>query len=199
MNSLFVAFFSLVASTFRTRAALQAEILALCHQLTVLQKNAPPRLRLQRSDRFLWSCSRDAGRVGGVVCTSFAPIRDRLAPPSVRVVLDAEITATSGKTKRGRRNSRLDSEPEPSQPVVGSTPHSRGTAQVRDRSSTIDRGQISSPPAEASVPDLANLLDQSHGADGLHRFLLGADGDLPPSVCVRGVVACAAPCFCTLK
>ena len=119
MNSLFVAFFSLVASTFRTRAALQAEILALCHQLTVLQKNAPPRLRLQRSDRFLWSCSRDAGRVGGVVCTSFAPIRDRLAPPSVRVVLDAEITAASGKTERGRRNSRLDSEPEPSHPLWG--------------------------------------------------------------------------------
>src|SRR5260370_28057486 len=28
--------------------------LALRHQLTVLQKNAPPRLRLQRSDRLLW-------------------------------------------------------------------------------------------------------------------------------------------------
>jgi putative transposase len=54
MSSLFVAFFSLVASSFRTRAALQAEILALRHQLTVLQKNAPPRLRLQRSDRLLW-------------------------------------------------------------------------------------------------------------------------------------------------
>src|ERR1700719_3100799 len=54
MSSVFVAFFSLVASSFRTRAALQAEILALRHQLTVLQKNAPPRLRLQRSDRFLW-------------------------------------------------------------------------------------------------------------------------------------------------
>src|SRR5450759_3826103 len=54
MSSLFVALFSLVASSFRTRAALQAEILALRHQLAVLQKNAPPRLRLQRSDRFLW-------------------------------------------------------------------------------------------------------------------------------------------------
>jgi putative transposase len=54
MSSLLVVFFSLVASTFRARAALQAEILALRHQLTVLQKNAPPRLRLQRSDRFLW-------------------------------------------------------------------------------------------------------------------------------------------------
>src|SRR6202035_1893521 len=54
MSSPFVAFFSLVASSFRTRAALQAEILALRHQLTVLQKNAPPRLRLQSSDRLLW-------------------------------------------------------------------------------------------------------------------------------------------------
>jgi hypothetical protein len=51
MSSLFVALFSLVASSVRTRAALQAEILALRHQLKVLQKNTPPRLRLQRSDR----------------------------------------------------------------------------------------------------------------------------------------------------
>jgi putative transposase len=54
MSSLFVALFALVGSSFRTRAALQAEILALRHQLAVFQKNAPPRLRLQRSDRFLW-------------------------------------------------------------------------------------------------------------------------------------------------
>jgi hypothetical protein len=36
MSSLFVAFFALVTSSFRTRAALQAEILALRHQLAVL-------------------------------------------------------------------------------------------------------------------------------------------------------------------
>jgi hypothetical protein len=46
MSSLFVAFFALIASTFRTRAALQGEILALRHQLAVFQKNAPCRLRL---------------------------------------------------------------------------------------------------------------------------------------------------------
>jgi putative transposase len=40
MSSLFVALFALVASSFRTRAALQAEILALRHQLAVCQKNA---------------------------------------------------------------------------------------------------------------------------------------------------------------
>ena len=54
MSSLFVAFFALIASTFRTRTALQAEILALRHQLAVFQKNAPRRLRLHRCDRLLW-------------------------------------------------------------------------------------------------------------------------------------------------
>jgi hypothetical protein len=51
MSSLFIAFFALLASSFRTRAALQAEILALRHQLAVFQKNAPRRLRLHRGDR----------------------------------------------------------------------------------------------------------------------------------------------------
>src|SRR3984893_3424829 len=54
MSSLFVALFALVTSSFRPRVALQAEILALRHQLAVLQANAPRRLRLQRSDRVLW-------------------------------------------------------------------------------------------------------------------------------------------------
>ena len=54
MISALVALFALMASSFRTRAALQTEILALRHQLAVLQANAPRRLRLRRSDRLLW-------------------------------------------------------------------------------------------------------------------------------------------------
>ena len=54
MSTLFVALFALIASNFRTRAALQAEIFALRHQLADFQKNAPRRLRLHRCDRLLW-------------------------------------------------------------------------------------------------------------------------------------------------
>jgi hypothetical protein len=54
MNSFLVALFAAIGFSFRTRAALQAEILALRHQLAVLQANAPRRLRLKRSDRVLW-------------------------------------------------------------------------------------------------------------------------------------------------
>src|ERR1700733_2521435 len=54
MNSLFVALFALVVSSFRTRAGLEMEILALRHQLAVFQENSAHRLRLHRCDRFLW-------------------------------------------------------------------------------------------------------------------------------------------------
>jgi hypothetical protein len=37
-----------------SRAALQAEIVALRHQIAVLQQSAPRRLRLRQSDRLLW-------------------------------------------------------------------------------------------------------------------------------------------------
>ena len=38
----------------RSQAVMQAEIIALRHQLTVLQRNQPKRLVLNRADRCLW-------------------------------------------------------------------------------------------------------------------------------------------------
>jgi len=38
----------------RSRAALQCEVLALRHQLQVLERSRPQRLRLTRADRLLW-------------------------------------------------------------------------------------------------------------------------------------------------
>ena len=38
----------------RSRAALQLEVLALRHQLQVLQRTRPPRVRLGKTDRWLW-------------------------------------------------------------------------------------------------------------------------------------------------
>src|SRR5262249_52263034 len=54
MTPFFIALLALVASTFRTRAAQQAEIVALRHQIAVLQQSAPRRLRLRQSDRLVW-------------------------------------------------------------------------------------------------------------------------------------------------
>src|ERR1700682_2137843 len=55
MFTLFVSVLFSVPAGFRTRAVLQAEILALRHQLLVLQRsNSGHRIRLRATDRLLW-------------------------------------------------------------------------------------------------------------------------------------------------
>ncbi len=49
-----VSVFLVVHSVFRSRAALHLEILALRHQLQVLERSRQPRLRLSKADRLLW-------------------------------------------------------------------------------------------------------------------------------------------------
>jgi len=48
------ALLAAIGSSLRKRAELEAEILALRHQLAVLQQAAPRRLRFSRADRFFW-------------------------------------------------------------------------------------------------------------------------------------------------
>src|SRR5262249_43783265 len=48
------ALLAAIGSSLRTRAELEAEILALRHQLAVLQQTAPRQRRLSRADRFFW-------------------------------------------------------------------------------------------------------------------------------------------------
>src|SRR6516225_9638378 len=54
MSPRVTALLAAIRSSFRTRAELEAEILALRHQLAVLQQAAPRRLRLSRADRLFW-------------------------------------------------------------------------------------------------------------------------------------------------
>jgi putative transposase len=55
MLTIILSLFSFAQRVFQTRAALQVEILALRHQLLVLQgPRRGHRLRLSRADRFLW-------------------------------------------------------------------------------------------------------------------------------------------------
>jgi hypothetical protein len=55
MRAVLIAVLATVRSSVRSRAELEVEILALRHQLAVLQRAAPKRLRLTRTDRLLWA------------------------------------------------------------------------------------------------------------------------------------------------
>jgi hypothetical protein len=54
MTALLVALFAALRSTMRSRLELEVEIVALRHQLAILQRQAPRRPRLGRADRLLW-------------------------------------------------------------------------------------------------------------------------------------------------
>jgi len=54
MMSVLVSFLLTLRTATRSRAELQFELLALRHQLQVLQRTQPRRLRLTKADRWLW-------------------------------------------------------------------------------------------------------------------------------------------------
>ena len=68
MMSVLLSFLLTLRSSARSRVARQLEILALRHQLQVLQRARPQRLRLAKADRWLWVVlSRVVGSGTGAV------------------------------------------------------------------------------------------------------------------------------------
>lgn len=186
MSSLSSPFSLLLASSFRTRAALQAEILALRHQLAVFQKTAPRRLRLHRCDRLLW-----------VVLYRFWS-GWRRCPQMVQPDTVLRWHRRAFAWHWTRKSRRLTGRPEvaanirdlirrmrQANPLVGCTPHSRRTAQIGDCRGAIHGGQIFASVPQTASADLANLPEKSSGADRGHRFFHCADGDLPGPVRLR--------------
>jgi putative transposase len=54
MMSVLLSLLLTLRGSARSHAALQLEVLALRHQLQVLQRTRPRRLRLAKADRWLW-------------------------------------------------------------------------------------------------------------------------------------------------
>ena len=55
MMSVLISLLQTLRGLVRSRAALHLEVLALRHQLQVLQRSRPRRLRLTKPDRWLWA------------------------------------------------------------------------------------------------------------------------------------------------
>src|SRR5438874_12972059 len=55
MTSVLMSVLAMLGGVVRSRAALHLEILALRHQLQVLQRSRPRRLHLAKADRWLWA------------------------------------------------------------------------------------------------------------------------------------------------
>src|SRR5215471_11200303 len=55
MMSVLISFLAMLGGLIRSRAALHFEVLALRHQLQVLERSRPRRLRLAKADRWFWA------------------------------------------------------------------------------------------------------------------------------------------------
>src|SRR6187200_314892 len=55
MRAVLISGLAMLRGVVRSRAALHFEVLALRHQLLVLQRSQPRRLRLANADRWLWA------------------------------------------------------------------------------------------------------------------------------------------------
>ena len=189
MSPVFIALLALLASTFRTRAAQQAEILALRHQIAVLQQSAPRRLRLKQSDRLLW-----------ILLSRFWPgwrRRLRIVQPDTVVRWHRRAFVGYWTWKSRRRPGR------PAVPaairaliqtmgranVLWGAPRIHGELlKLGIKRGSIDRGQISAPKPQVAIPDLATILEQPHAADGVNGLLYRADCLVPGAVRLRGAL-----------
>jgi hypothetical protein len=110
--------------SFRTHAAIQAELIALRHQLVVLQRTQKKnRLILHRGDRCLWVWLSQlwSGWRSALIIVKPGN-RNRLAPSRIPAVLDLEDSSrTEWATACIEGNSRSDPIHEPDERALGST------------------------------------------------------------------------------
>src|SRR5438105_1036693 len=193
MSPVSVAIFALLACTFRTRAAQQAEIVALRHQIAVLQRNVPRRLRFKQSDRLLWillsRCWSGWRRclhmvkpdtVGPLASEAFSRYwtwRSRRPPERPRVA--AEIRELIQRMTQSN--------------ALWGAPRIHGELLklgIEVAQSTV--GQYLHRPRKPPSQTWRTFLTNHMKADGLDGFLHGADRDVPRAVCFCGVVTRSA-------
>ena len=126
---------------FRSRAVVELENLALRHQLHVLRRQRPGRLRLFAIDRLLWVLLyRLWPRCLEVMVLVKPSNGDPVAPSGIPPVLALALEIRAAVS--GSRDSRSDSADEQRQPALGCAPDPRRAAQARHRGQPSDSREV---------------------------------------------------------
>ncbi len=150
---------SAVLMSLRGRASLQLELVALRHQLAVLERKRTTRPRLTRIDRFFWVWLYRLwpGCLDMVVIVKpdtvigwhrmgfrlFSTWKSRLG--------------RNGLTECATRGEGVDPANEPRKPALGRASHSRQTLEAGDRDQPSYGVQAHGPPSLPAVTDLEDL------------------------------------------
>src|SRR5258707_12884582 len=142
---------------FRSRASLQAEILTLRHQLSVLRRKSPQRLTFTSIDRLVcrvvsagtWRAGRFEDRQAGD--------RDPLASCRLPSVLALEIKTAQWPSKDRAGDPSAHSRDQSRQPIVGRTTDSWRASQARHRSRTNHRCKVYGEGKATTVPRVEDV------------------------------------------
>jgi hypothetical protein len=164
----------------QSRASLHLEIIALRHQLGVVNRSRRPRLRFTAADRRLWVW----------LSRSWCGWRS-----AAHIVKPETVIAWhrrgfrlfwTWKSRLGRRCATRRSCPDwrdvHHESAVGCASDSRGAPEVGDRGESIQRGQVHAPASSSAVTNLAHVSDESREPDHGRRPFCGAIGHLPTTL-----------------
>ena len=184
---------------FRPRAALQAEILVLRHQLNVLRRKSPKRLAFSNVDRLVFA---GLYRVAPGVLDALKILKPqtviRWHRAGFRAYWGLEIMRARRPAKDTGGHSPTHSRHERREPALGSATDPWRTAQAWHRCRADHRGKIHGQEKAAAIAGLEDLSAQScrrHCVDGFVRSpddLVSAvvwtsdPAAFPPRACVAG-------------
>ena len=134
MKALLSSFLYMLRSCFQTRASMQIEILALRHQLGVLQRRTTKRASLRTADRLLWvMLSRLWGQWRTRACHRQARNSNCVAPKRVSMVLELEEQSREvGSILREPGNTRASLADEHRESALGCAKDSWRIAETRN-------------------------------------------------------------------
>jgi hypothetical protein len=168
---MFAIIFCLLSSIrrgFRTRATLQAEILALRHQLLVLQRaNRDRKLRLNGADRLLWVW---LSRLWSGWRSALVIVK-----PETVITWHRKGFRLYWSWKSGHRQGRPSISPEVidlirkmslGKPTLGWAPNSWRTTEARVRAVRVDRREVHDPSSETDLTNVAHVPHESREDTG---------------------------------
>jgi len=137
----------LVTGFFRSRAMLEAEIVALRHQLNVLRRKAPKRLVFSNFDRLVFaSLYRLAPGILNTLVIVKPETVIRWHRAGFRLFWRWKSRSRGGRPKVPLENPPIDPRHEPRQPALGCSPDPWRTPQARHQSGSDLGRQTYGPP-----------------------------------------------------
>src|SRR6476659_84220 len=161
---------------FRSKASLEAEILALRHQLNVLRRASPQRAVLSNFDRMIFVCLyRIAPRILDAITIVEPETVIRWHRAGFRSFWRWKSSRRAGRPSVPPENSATDPGDEPGQSALGRSPHPWRAPQARYRRRPDLSRQVHGAAKTTSLARLENVPPQPCRRDRLNRPLRGSD------------------------